>query len=184
VAVAISDLAPSFSADHGKKQLQAARVSVGRVVWAVEVVSRYMPGVKSRSGSGYTGAASPVQSPGSHPHRCCSPSQGQLQAHAWVESQGRIVSGGLKICGAIPLPLLEGKYNERDRWHLPPGYRTVDSADLANDRYPCPPRPDGSNIDSGPIGMGHRMLWTTRISLELLPLVNKLVTLRSQPTPH
>jgi len=30
----------------GKKQLQAARVSVGRVVWAVEVVSRYMPGVK------------------------------------------------------------------------------------------------------------------------------------------
>jgi len=43
------------------EQLQAA-VSVGRVVWAVEVVSRYMPGVKclARSGSGYTGTASPL----------------------------------------------------------------------------------------------------------------------------
>jgi len=36
---------------------------------------------------------------------------------------------------------------------------------------------------SGPIGIGHRMLWTTPESLGALPLVNQLVTLRSQPTP-
>jgi len=53
----------------------------------------------------------------SHPHRCCSQPERQLQAHAWVESQGRIVSGGLKDLALYPT--LEGKYNERDRWHLP-----------------------------------------------------------------
>ena len=54
--------------------------------------------------------------------------------------------------------------------------RTVDSADLANMIDILAHRgPDGSNIwSSGPIGIGHRMLWTTPESLlELLPLVNQ-----------
>jgi len=127
VAVAISDLAPSFSADHGEETV-AGGTSLCRQ-------SRLGSGggqplhARRLARSGWHSAASPVQSPGSHPHRCCS--QGQLQAHAWVESQGRIVSGGLKdLWRYTPLPLLEGKYNERDRWHLPLDNRTVDSADL------------------------------------------------------
>jgi len=72
----------------------------------VEVVSRYMPGVKCLFGL-YTGAASPVQSPAHIRIGVAPQPEGQLQAHAWVESQGRIVSGGLKICGAIPTPLEE-----------------------------------------------------------------------------
>jgi len=48
--------------------------------------------------------------------------KGQLQAHAWVESQGRIVSGGLRdLWRYTRLPSLEEKDSERDRWHLLPG---------------------------------------------------------------
>jgi len=46
VAVAISDLAPSSGEAHGGGTVANGAISVGRVVWAVEVVSRYMPGVK------------------------------------------------------------------------------------------------------------------------------------------
>jgi len=33
----------------------------------------------------------------------------QLQAHAWVESQGRIVSGGLRDLWRYPTPIAGGK---------------------------------------------------------------------------
>lgn len=95
----------------GKKQLQAARVSVSRVVWAVEVVSRYMPGVKCLARALATQALLRQHSHQAHVRIGVARSQkGQLQAHAWVESQGRIVSGGLKdLWRYTPLPLLERK---------------------------------------------------------------------------
>lgn len=95
----------------GKKQLQAARVSVGRVVWAVEVVSRYMPGVKCLARALATQALLRQYSHQAHIRIGVARSQkGQLQAHAWVEIQGRIVSGGLKdLWRYTPLPLLERK---------------------------------------------------------------------------
>ena len=94
-----------------KTQLQAARVSVGRVVWAVEVVSRYMPGVKCLARALATQALLRQHSHQAHIRIGVARSQkGQLQAHAWVESQGRIVSGGLRdLWRYTPLPLLEGK---------------------------------------------------------------------------
>ena len=94
-----------------KTQLQAARVSVSRVVWAVEVVSRYMPGVKFLARALATQALLRQHSHQAHIRIGVARSQkGQLQAHAWVESQGRIVSGGLRdLWRYTPLPLLEGK---------------------------------------------------------------------------
>jgi hypothetical protein len=35
---------------------------------------------------------------------------GQLEAHAWVETQGKIVLGGAEVCARFtPLPPLEGE---------------------------------------------------------------------------
>lgn len=95
----------------GKTQLQAARVSVGRVVWAVEVVNSYMPGVKCLARALATQALLRQYNHQAHIRIGVARSQkGQLQAHAWVESQGRIVSGGLRdLWRYTPLPLLEGK---------------------------------------------------------------------------
>lgn len=95
----------------GKTQLRAARVSVDRVVWAVEVVSRYMPGVKCLARALATQALLRQYSHQAHIRIGVARTQkGKLQAHAWVESQGRIVSGGLgDLWRYTPLPLLEGK---------------------------------------------------------------------------
>ena len=88
------------------------QVSVGRVVWAVEVVSRYMPGkVKCLARALATQVLL-----SRHGHLTqfrigvAKSSAEQLEAHAWVESQGRVVIGGLKDLGRYtPLPSLEAK---------------------------------------------------------------------------
>lgn len=84
--------------------------SIGRVVWAVEVVSRYMPGgVKCLAR-----ALSTQVLLGRRGHLAelrigvAKSERGQLEAHAWVESQGRIVIGGLKdLARYTPLSTLE-----------------------------------------------------------------------------
>jgi len=96
----------------------------------------------------------------------------KVTANAWVESQGRIVSGGLKTCGAMT-PIAGGKYSERDRWHLLPDDRTVDSADLAKMINILAHRgPDGSNTWSSGMG-GIECSGRHPNLLELLPLVNQ-----------
>jgi hypothetical protein len=92
-------------------QSQAARVSVGRVVWAVKLISRYIPGVKCLARALATEVL--LRQHG-HPARLrigvARSEQGQLQAHAWVESQDKVVSGGLRdLWRYTPLPPLEGK---------------------------------------------------------------------------
>lgn len=92
-------------------ELQAAGVSVDTVVWAVTVVSRYMPGVKCLARALATQV---LLSQHGHPAHLrigvARSEQGQLQAHAWVESQGRIAIGGLRdLSRYTPLPPLEGK---------------------------------------------------------------------------
>lgn len=89
---------------------QLEQVSVGKIVWAVEVLSRYIPGVKCLARALTTqvllcryGYQSDLRIGVARSEK------GQLQAHAWVESQGRIVSGGLKdMRRYTPLPPLEG----------------------------------------------------------------------------
>jgi len=97
-----------FSADHGKKQLQAARVSRQSRLGSGGGQPLHARRQMSRSGSGY--GLLRQYSHQAHIRIGVARSQkGQLQAHAWVESQGRIVSGGLKICGAIPTSASGGK---------------------------------------------------------------------------
>lgn len=88
------------------------RVCVNKVVWAVAVASRYMPGgVKCLARALATQVLL-----GRRGHRTqlrigvAKSSGGQLEAHAWVESQGTIVIGGLKdLARFTPLPTLEAK---------------------------------------------------------------------------
>lgn len=87
------------------------QVSLNKVVWAVAVASRYMPGeVKCLAQAlatqillaqlGYQTQLRIGVAKGE---------RGQLKAHAWVESQGKIVIGGLKNLGHYtPLPEVEG----------------------------------------------------------------------------
>lgn len=92
-------------------QLQGEQVSIGKVVWAVEVLSRYIPGVKCLARALATKVLLRRYGHGADLRIGVARSEkGQLQAHAWVESQGRIVSGRLEdMRRYTPLPPLEGK---------------------------------------------------------------------------
>jgi hypothetical protein len=87
------------------------QASVDRVVWAVTVANRYMPGeVKCLARALTTQVLL-----GQRGHQAllrigvAKGEQGQLEAHAWVESQGRIVIGDLAdFSRYTPLPPLEG----------------------------------------------------------------------------
>lgn len=84
--------------------------SVDKVIWAVEVISRYSPGTTTclpralvtqllLARRGYT----PVLRIG-----VAHSETGKLEAHAWVENQGNIVIGKLgDLARFIPLPSLE-----------------------------------------------------------------------------
>jgi len=86
------------------------QASVDRVVWAVTVANRYMPGeVKCLARALATQVLL-----GQRGHQAllrigvAKGEQGQLEAHAWVESQGRIVIGNLAdFSRYTPLPPLE-----------------------------------------------------------------------------
>lgn len=83
-------------------------VFVNKVVWAVRVVSRRMPGkVKCLARALTTQVLL-----GRHGYQSqirigvAKGNQGQLEAHAWVESQGKVIIGGLKDLGRYtPLPI-------------------------------------------------------------------------------
>ncbi len=92
-------------------ELQASdQAFVGKVVWAVEGASRYMPGgVKCLARALATQV---LLGRSGHPTQLCigvaKDKQGNLEAHAWVESQGRIIIGGLRdMTRFTPLPSLE-----------------------------------------------------------------------------
>lgn len=86
------------------------QVCVNKVVWAVRIVSRYMPGkVKCLARALTTQVLL-----GQHGYQSqirigvAKNQKGQLEAHAWVESQGKIIIGGLKDIGRYtPLATLE-----------------------------------------------------------------------------
>ncbi len=91
---------------------QPNQASVGRVVWAVEVVSRYTPGgVKCLARAlatqvllGRRGHLTQLRI------GVAKNEEGKLEAHAWVESQGKVVIGRLRdLSRFTPLPSLEGE---------------------------------------------------------------------------
>jgi len=126
VAVAISDLAPSFSADHGEETVAGGtslcrQSRLGSGGGQPLHARRQM----SRSGSGYTGCFASTVTKLTSASVLLAARKGS--AHAWVEIRAADCQRWIKRSVAL-YPLLE-KYNERDRWHLPHN-RTVDSADL------------------------------------------------------
>jgi len=92
------------------KRQKLNRVSVGKIIWAVNVSSYYMPGsVKCLARAlttkvflnryGYSANLQIGVAKGK---------EGQLEAHAWVESQGKVVIGYLSnLSHFTPLPSLE-----------------------------------------------------------------------------
>jgi hypothetical protein len=92
-----------------RAKVRACQASVERIAWAVHVASRYVPMstclsqalvcqvLLSRHGYPASLRIGVTQGAGK-----------RLEAHAWVESEGRIVVGGARdLVGYTPLPPLE-----------------------------------------------------------------------------
>ncbi len=91
------------------KVQQGDQATIDRVVWAVKVASRYVPKATCLT---QALAAQVLLSRRGYPVRLrlgvAKGEAGQLRAHAWVESQGRIMIGGLEALSHFtPLPPLE-----------------------------------------------------------------------------
>jgi len=95
-------------------ELQEADAAViDRAAWAVKVASRYMPKATCLT---QALAVQMLLSRRGYPVHLrigvAKGERGQLEAHAWVESQERIVIGGLvDLSRYTPLPPLEGESN-------------------------------------------------------------------------
>ncbi|MDJ0616029.1 MAG: lasso peptide biosynthesis B2 protein [Calothrix sp. MO_192.B10] len=90
---------------------QVKQISVEQIIWAVNVSSYYMPGgVKCLARALTTQVL--MNRHGYLPELRIGVAKvegGQLEAHAWVESQGRVVIGNLTdLSRFTPLPSLEG----------------------------------------------------------------------------
>lgn len=93
-------------------ELEPDQFSIGKTVWAVEVISWHMPGgVKCLARALATQVL--LSRYGYSTQLCigvAKDKQGKLEAHAWVESQSRIIIGGLTdMARFTPLPSLEGE---------------------------------------------------------------------------
>src|SRR5919205_2137212 len=75
---------------------QADHTSAERVAWAVDMASRHTPGLKTCLVRSL--AAQALLARGGHPALLhigvVRGERGQFQAHAWVESEGKVVIGG------------------------------------------------------------------------------------------
>src|SRR2546428_335959 len=86
-----------------------AQLSAARIAWAIERVSRVVPGTRSCLAQALAAQVLLAR----RGHEACvrigvaRDTDGPLHAHAWVESEGRIVVGGAGRPGFSPLPRLE-----------------------------------------------------------------------------
>jgi len=83
--------------------------SVNKIAWVIETASRHTPGAKSCLNQAL--AAQVMLTRGGYPSQLhigvAKGEQGQFKAHAWVESEGRVVIGGSQLGGFTPLTVLE-----------------------------------------------------------------------------
>lgn len=86
------------------------KVTVGKIVWTVNAASRYMPGVMCLARALTTQVLmSRYGHSGQLRIGVAKTERGKLEAHAWVEHQGRVAIGNLQdLSRFIPLPSLEG----------------------------------------------------------------------------
>ncbi len=92
------------------KSEQVKAISIEQIIWAVNVSSRYMPGgvkclaraLTTQVFMGRYGYSSQLRI------GVAKTEAGKLEAHAWVESQGRVIIGNLPdLSRFTPLPSLE-----------------------------------------------------------------------------
>ncbi|BAZ11055.1 hypothetical protein NIES4071_28800 [Calothrix sp. NIES-4071] len=87
------------------------KVSLGQIVWAVDVVTRYMPGGAKCLARALTTQVL-MNWCGYKPELRIGVSKGEtgtFEAHAWIEYQGRVVIGYLQdLPRFVPFPSLEG----------------------------------------------------------------------------
>jgi len=99
---------------------QAEKASVDKVAWAVMVASHYIPGARCLA---QALATQVLLERRSYPTQLrigfTRGKGGQMSAHAWVESEGRVAIGGTgNMTRYIPVPLSEVKSDESGSWHL------------------------------------------------------------------
>lgn len=89
---------------------QITNVTVGKIIWTVNAASRYMPGVKCLARALTTQVIMSRHGlSGQLRIGVAKTERGKLEAHAWVEYQGRVAIGNLQdLSRFIPLPSLEG----------------------------------------------------------------------------
>jgi Transglutaminase-like superfamily len=93
---------------------------INKAVWAVVIASQYIPGVKCLAQALATQVLLRWRG---YPTQLCigiaRGQEGQLSAHAWLESQRQIVIGGSgSMSHYTLLPLQEGESYEPNRWYL------------------------------------------------------------------
>ena len=93
---------------------------VDRVVWAVKVASRYVQGIRCLAQALATQVLLEQRGYPSELRIGFTRSKGgQMSAHAWVESEGRVVIGGDgNMARYIRVPLQAIKRDEKGQWYL------------------------------------------------------------------
>jgi hypothetical protein len=92
-------------------EIQKSQIYVGKIVWAVNVATRYMPGETKCLARALTTQFLMNRYHYSSELRIgvAKEQGGQLEAHAWIEYEGRVAIGNLPdLSRFIPLPSLEG----------------------------------------------------------------------------
>jgi hypothetical protein len=91
---------------------QGQQIQLSKIVWAVNLSSRYLPGKVKCLARALTTQVIMTRHGFSPQLRIgvAKGETGKLEAHAWIESQGKIVIGYLKdLSRFTPLPSLEGE---------------------------------------------------------------------------
>jgi Transglutaminase-like superfamily len=101
---------------------EVEKASVDKVAWAVMVASHYIPGARCLAQALATQVLLERRGYSAQLRIGFTRDKGgQMSAHAWVESEGRVAIGGAgSMALYTPLPLKEGESHERDRWYLFP----------------------------------------------------------------
>lgn len=89
---------------------EAEAASAARVVWAVATASRYVPGastclIRALAAQVLLARRGEV----AHLRIGVARQEGRFQAHAWLESQGKVLFGGSELGRYTPLPALDGE---------------------------------------------------------------------------
>ncbi len=88
----------------------ASKVTVGKIVWAVNAATRYVPGVKCLARALTTQVLMNQHGQSAELRiGVVKGETGKLEAHAWIEYQGSVVMGNLQdLSRYMPLPSLAG----------------------------------------------------------------------------